>query len=87
LTVANGRIASCAIGLTNVGGTPLFASEAAAATVGTTLDPPTLARAAAAATAIASPAEDGRGSAEYRAKMAGVMTARALKRAFARATS
>jgi carbon-monoxide dehydrogenase medium subunit len=87
LTVANGRIASCAIGLTNVGGTPLFASEAAAATVGTALDPPTLARAAAAATAIASPAEDGRGSAEYRAKMAGVMTARALKRAFARATS
>ena len=37
-----------------------------------------LARAAAAATAIAAPAADGRGSAEYRAKMAGVMTARAL---------
>jgi carbon-monoxide dehydrogenase medium subunit len=87
LTVSGGRIASCAIGLTNVGGTALFASEAAAATVGTALDPPTLARAAAAATAIASPAEDGRGSAEYRAKMAGVMTARALKRAFARAAS
>ena len=32
-------------------------------------------------------AADGRGSAEYRAKMAGVMTARALTRAFARARS
>ena len=49
------------------------------------LDKPTLARAAAAAKAITSPAADGRGSAEYRTKMAGVMTARALARAFARA--
>ena len=55
--------------------------------IGTALDKPTLARAAAAATAIAEPAADGRGSAEYRAKMAGVMTARALTRAFARAKS
>jgi carbon-monoxide dehydrogenase medium subunit len=87
LTVANGRVATCAIGLTNVAGTPLMASEAAATVVGSTLDEPALARAAAAATAAASPSEDGRGSAEYRAKMAGVMTARALGRAFARATS
>ena len=87
LTVANGRIATCAIGLTNVAGTALLASDAAAAVVGSALDKPALARAAAAATAAASPAADGRGSAEYRAKMAGVMTARALARAFARATS
>ena len=44
-------------------------------------------RPSAAAEAIASPAADGRGSAEYRTKMAGVMTARALSRAFARAQS
>ena len=87
LTVSGGRIATCAIGLTNVAGTALLASDAAAAVVGSSLDKPALARAAAAATAAASPAEDGRGSAEYRAKMAGVMTARALARAFARATS
>jgi aerobic carbon-monoxide dehydrogenase medium subunit len=87
LTVSGGRVATCAIGLTNVAGTPLIASDAAAAAVGTALDKPALARAAAAAEAIASPAEDGRGSAEYRAKMAGVMTARALTRAFARASS
>jgi carbon-monoxide dehydrogenase medium subunit len=87
LTVSGGTIASCAIGLTNVAGTALFAADAAASVVGTALDKPTLARAAAAATAIAEPAADGRGSAEYRAKMAGVMTARALTRAFARAKS
>ena len=87
LTVSGGAIATCAISLTNVAGTALFAADAAASVVGTALDKPTLARAAAAATAIAEPAADGRGSAEYRAKMAGVMTARALTRAFARAKS
>src|SRR3984885_2558502 len=87
LTVSGGKIASCAIGLTNVGGTALFAEDAAVSVIGTTLDKPTLARAAEAATAIAEPAADGRGSAEYRAKMAGLMTARALTRAFARASS
>jgi aerobic carbon-monoxide dehydrogenase medium subunit len=87
LTVSDGRIATCAIGLTNVGGTALFAADAAASVIGTALDKPVLARAAEAATAIAEPAADGRGSAEYRAKMAGVMTARALTRAFARAKS
>ena len=87
LTVSGGAIATCAIGLTNVAGTALFAADAAALVTGTALDKPTLARAAAAATAIAQPAADGRGSAEYRAKMAGVMTARALTRAFARAKS
>ena len=87
LTVSGGAIATCAISLTNVAGTALFAADAAASVIGTALDKPTLARAAAAATAIAEPAADGRGSAEYRAKMAGVMTARALTRAFARAKS
>ena len=87
LTVSGGAIATCAIGLTNVAGTALLARDAAALVIGTALDKPTLARAAAAATAIADPSEDGRGSAEYRAKMAGVMTARALIRAFARARS
>jgi carbon-monoxide dehydrogenase medium subunit len=87
LTLSAGKIATCAIGLTNVGGTALYAADAAASVVGTALDKPTLARAAAAATAIAEPAADGRGSAEYRAKMAGVMTARALTRAHARAKS
>ena len=87
LTVSGGRVATCAIGLTNVGDRPLLAAQAAQAAIDSALDKATLARAAAAAEAIALPAEDGRGSAEYRAKMAGVMTARALTRAFARATA
>ncbi len=87
LTVSGGRIATCAIGLTNVADTALFAAAAAQAVIGTGLDKASLAKASAAAEAIAAPAADGRGSAEYRTKMAGVMTARALSRAFARATA
>ena len=83
LTLANGRVATCAIGLTNVSDRPLLAEAAAAAVIGSALDKATLERAAAAAEAIASPAEDSRGSVEYRTKMAGVMTRRALTRAFA----
>ena len=87
LTVAGGKIATCAIGLTNVADTALFAKDAAQAMIGTAADKASLAKASAAAEAITSPAADGRGSAEYRTKMAGVMTARALSRAFARAKS
>ena len=87
LTVFGGRIATCAIGLTNVGETALFAEDAAQAVVGSSLDAVSRGRAAAAAEAIASPAADARGSVEYRGKMAGVMTARALTRAFTRATT
>jgi aerobic carbon-monoxide dehydrogenase medium subunit len=85
LTVENGRVASCAIALTNVADRPLLAEDAAKAAIGTALDKAALDRAASAAEAIASPAEDARGSVEYRTKMAGVMTRRALQRAFARA--
>ena len=53
---------------------PLFAAAAAQAAIGTALDKASLAKASAAAEAIAAPAADGRGSAEYRTKMAGVMT-------------
>lgn len=87
MTVSGGRIATCAIALTNVADTALFAKDAAAAVIGTALDKAALAKARAAAEAITSPAADGRGSAQYRTQMAGVMTARALSRAFARATA
>ena len=87
LTAANGRVATCAITLTNVADRPLFAEDAARAVIGTSLDTAALDAAAAAAEAITAPAEDGRGSAEYRTKMAGVMTRRALSRAFAKAKS
>ena len=86
LTKAGGKIASCSIGLTNVAETPLWAEAAAKILVGSTLDAATVKKAVAAAEAITSPASDNRGPAAYRTKMAGVMLARALARAAARAT-
>jgi carbon-monoxide dehydrogenase medium subunit len=85
LTMSDGRVARVAIGLTNVGDTPLFAEEAGGILTGSSLEPEIVDRAVAAAEAITSPASDGRGPAEYRTKMAGVMLRRALARAAARA--
>lgn len=85
LTLRNGAIATCSVGLTNVAETPLLADQAAEMLVGSRLERERLAAAVAAAEAITMPAADGRGSAQYRTKMAGVMFARAAQRAFARA--
>jgi carbon-monoxide dehydrogenase medium subunit len=85
LTMGGGRVSSCSIGLTNVAETPLWAEDAANILVGSTLDSATVARAVAAAEGITRPASDTRGPARYRTKMAGVMMARALERAKARA--
>ncbi|MEI2384724.1 xanthine dehydrogenase family protein subunit M [Breoghania sp. JC706] len=73
------------VALTNVGDTPLFAAEAAEALVGSKLDAAAINAAVAAAEAITNPASDGRGPAEYRTKMAGVMVRRAIARARNRA--
>jgi len=85
LTMANGKVASCAIGLTNLHETPLLAVDAAKAVIGTSLDASTLKKAAAAAEAIMSPAADARGPIEYRKHVGGIMVTRALTRAAGRA--
>jgi carbon-monoxide dehydrogenase medium subunit len=85
LTMAGGRVATCAIGLTNLHETPLLATNAAKAVIGTSLDAVTLKKAAAAAEAIMSPAADARGPVEYRRHVGGIMVARALQRAAQRA--
>ncbi len=85
LTMAGGKVANCAIGLTNVGDHALFAEEAANLLTGSALDADTVAKAVAAAEAITSPASDQHGPAAYRTKMAGVMLRRALARAQSRA--
>src|SRR5438445_3576719 len=85
LTMAGGKVASCAIGLTNLHETPLLAVEAAKVVIGTSLDAATLKKAAAAAEAIMSPAADARGPVEYRKHVGGIMVTRALTRAAARA--
>jgi carbon-monoxide dehydrogenase medium subunit len=81
LTMSGGKVATCAIGLTNVHETPLLAADAAKAVIGTSLDAATLKKAAAAAEAIMAPAADARGPVEYRKHVGGIMVTRALQRA------
>lgn len=85
LTMANGKVAACAIGLTNLHETPLLATDAAKAVIGTALDPAALNAAADAARAIMAPASDARGPVEYRKHVGGIMVIRALQRAAGRA--
>ena len=86
VTMTGGRVADCAVALTNVGDRPLFVEAAGRAAVGTALDDATVRTVAAAAIAVTSPVTDGRGPAEYRREMAGIMVTRALRKAAARAT-
>jgi carbon-monoxide dehydrogenase medium subunit len=85
LTISNGTCRAASVGLTNVADTPLWAEAASRALIGTGLDKTAIANAANAADAITNPASDGRGPAEYRRKMTGVMVRRAIERAKSRA--
>jgi carbon-monoxide dehydrogenase medium subunit len=85
LMMSGGKVASCSIGLTNLHETPLLATDAAKAVIGTSLDAAALKKAADAAVAIMSPAADARGPVEYRKHVGGIMVTRALQRAAGRA--
>jgi len=85
LSLSGGACRQAAIALTNVGDTPLLATAAAKALVGTRLEVAAVDAAVKAAEAITRPAADGRGSAEFRTHVAGVMTRRAIAAAQARA--
>jgi carbon-monoxide dehydrogenase medium subunit len=85
LTMEGGKVATCAIGLTNLADIPLLAEEAAASLIGSSLDDASIARAADLARSIMAPAADARGPAEYKIHVGGVMVARAIQRAAARA--
>ncbi len=87
LHMADGKVRQASIALTNVADTPLYAKDACDRIVGTSLQPADIDAAVAAAEAIARPAADSRGSAEYRTKMTGVMVRRALMEAAARGTA
>ena len=80
-----GKVTDASIAMTNVAETPLYAADAVTAIKGTTLETADIDAAAQAAEAITNPTADGRGSAEYRTKMAGVMVRRALELAKTRA--
>jgi carbon-monoxide dehydrogenase medium subunit len=85
LEMADGKVKNASIALTNVSDTPLYAKQACEAVIGGTLAEAEIDKAVAAAEAITAPTADGRGSVEYRTKMAGVMVRRALEKARDRA--
>jgi carbon-monoxide dehydrogenase medium subunit len=82
---AGGTCDQVGIGLTNVGLTPIKATQAEAALKGKRPDAATIKQAAGLAAAAAQPSDDLRGSAEYKKDLVRVLTARALRRAVERA--
>ncbi len=85
LSMSNGQCTEAAIGLTNVGDTALLSPAAADAIKGTSVDATAVEAAAEAAMAASDPAEDLRGTIEYRTAMAGQMTRQAIAEALSRA--
>jgi carbon-monoxide dehydrogenase medium subunit len=81
----DGRCEQVGIGLTNVGLTPIKAKAAEQALRGTRADDAAIRRAAQFAADAAQPAADLRGSVEYKKDLVRVLTARALRKALARA--
>src|SRR5215813_13296239 len=82
---ANGACDQVGIGLTNVGLTSIKATKAEAALKGKAPDEATIKRAAELAAEASEPADDLRGSVEYKRDLVRVLTARALRRALERA--
>jgi aerobic carbon-monoxide dehydrogenase medium subunit len=86
ISMSGGACTANAIALTNVADTPLLAQRAAEALVGTNVDEPAIAEAARRAQQIANPSADGRGPADFRIHLTGVMVRRAIARAKQRAS-
>jgi aerobic carbon-monoxide dehydrogenase medium subunit len=85
LVLGGGVIEHAGIGLTNLGPTPIKATDAEQFLRGKTPDAATFAEAGRRAAAATNPSVDRRGSAEYKREMARVLTTRALAKAAARA--
>jgi aerobic carbon-monoxide dehydrogenase medium subunit len=84
LTMKGGKIATCAVALTNLGPTALLADAAAKALIGTKGDEAAVDAAVAAARKIMLPANDTRGTSQYRTSVGGIYVARAINAALAR---
>jgi aerobic carbon-monoxide dehydrogenase medium subunit len=82
---SRGTCEQAGIGLTNVGLTPIKAARAEAALKGARPDDAVVKRAAVLAADASEPAADLRGSVEYKKDLVRVLTARALRKALARA--
>lgn len=81
----NGTVAEASVALGAVAPTAVLVQNAAAALVGSKLEPEVLAACAAACEAVCNPIDDKRGTVEFRTKVAGVMATRAAKTAYSRA--
>lgn len=82
---ANGSVERIGIGLTNLGATPIKATDAEQALKGRMPDDATIADAARRAAQATSPSADRRGEVDYKRDMARVLTGRALRKALQRA--
>jgi carbon-monoxide dehydrogenase medium subunit len=82
---ASGKCERVGIGLTNVAATPIQASSAEGEITGKALDDATIKKASQLAAEAAEPAEDLRGSEDYKRALVKTLTARALRRAMERA--
>ena len=80
----SGVCSRAGIGLTNVGFTPIKATQAEASLKGKALDKATIQQASQLAASESQPTDDIRGSADYKRDLVRVLTSRALERAVAR---
>ena len=85
LVIAGGVIEAAGIGLTNLGPTPIKATDAEQSLKGKKPDAATFAEASRRAAAATAPNVDRRGGVEYKREMARVLTQRALEKAARRA--
>jgi carbon-monoxide dehydrogenase medium subunit len=85
LVLGGGKIEAAGIGLTNLGATPIKATDAEQFLIGKTPDAAAFAEAGRRAAAATSPSADRRGHEDYKREMARVLTVRALTKAAARA--
>jgi carbon-monoxide dehydrogenase medium subunit len=81
----DGTVAAAGIALTNLGPTPIRATDAEAALIGQTPDAATIERAADLAAAAADPVSDNRGPADYKRAVTRTLTRRAIQTAVGRA--
>ena len=84
LEMAGGTCKRASVALTNVAGPPIYAADAVKALEGTSIESHDIARAGDAAMAASDPVSDLRGPAEFRRHVTGVVTRRAIVRAFER---
>ena len=82
-----GQCTAARVALGAVAPTVVLVEDGAAALVGTTIDDEAIEALAAAARAACSPIDDKRGTVEFRTKVAGVLAARACRKALERARS